>query len=78
MLVREPRIALTKSFAPVVNADAADELQVTVTATNNGTSPAYNLRVMDDLTAGYFTYVGNIGGTTPPTADTTTLGADRF
>ena len=62
MVIREPRVALTKSFAPVVNADAADELQVTVTATNNGTSPAYNLRVMDDLTAGYFSYVGNIGG----------------
>lgn len=77
MLVREPRVALTKSFAPVVNADAADELQVTVTATNNGTSPAYNLRVLDDLTAGLFTYVGNIAGATAPTADTALLGADR-
>lgn len=77
MLVREPRIALTKSFASVVNADAADELQVTVTATNNGTSPAYNLRVLDDLTPGLLTYVGNIGGTTPPTVDTAVLGPDR-
>ena len=75
--VREPSIALTKSFAPVVNADAADELTVTVTATNNGTSPAYNLRVFDDLTSGVFTYVGNIGGANPPTADTALLGADR-
>ena len=33
---------------------------------------------MDDLTTGYFSYVGNIGGTsTPPTADTTALGVDR-
>ena len=75
MLIREPRIVLTKSFAPVVNADAADELLVTVTATNNGTSPAYNLRVLDDLTPGLLTYVGNIGGATPPTVDTAVLGA---
>lgn len=77
MLIREPRIALTKSFAPIVNADAADELQVTVTATNNGTSPAYNLRVLDDLTPGVLTYVGNIGGTAPPTVDTAVLGVSR-
>lgn len=77
MLVREPLVALTKSFAPVVNADAADELQVTVTATNNGTSPAYNLRVLDDLTAGLLTYVGNITGSTPPMVDTAVLGPDR-
>jgi uncharacterized repeat protein (TIGR01451 family) len=77
MTVREPHIVLTKSFAPVVNADAADELTVTVTATNNGTSPAYNPRVFDDLTSGAFTYVGNIGGANPPTANTALLGANR-
>ncbi len=77
MVVREPLIALTKSFAPVVNADAADELTVTVTATNNGTSPAYNLRVFDDLTAGVFSYVGNVGGANVPTVDTALLGSDR-
>ncbi|HEY6599981.1 MAG TPA: hypothetical protein VIZ30_11730, partial [Pseudomonadales bacterium] len=77
MVVREPLIALTKSFAPVVNADAADELTVTVTATNNGTSPAYNLRVFDDLTAGIFSYVGNVGGANVPTVDTALLGSDR-
>ena len=47
--VREPRIDLTKSFA-VADADAADVLTVTVTATNIGTAAAYNLRVLDDLT----------------------------
>ena len=66
VVVREPVIAITKSFA-VANADAADILTVTVTATNNGTAPAYNLRVLDDLaTFVNLSYVGNIGGTDPP------------
>ena len=63
--VREPLIALTKSFA-VANADAADVLTITVTATNNGTATAYNLRVLDDLTGSNLTYIGNEGGSDPP------------
>ncbi|MGB5745434.1 MAG: hypothetical protein WBM69_00550, partial [Desulfobacterales bacterium] len=63
--VREPLIALTKSFA-VANADAADVLTITVTATNNGTATAYNLRVLDDLTGSNLIYIGNEGGSDPP------------
>ena len=63
--VREPLIALTKSFA-VANADATDVLTITVTATNNGTATAYNLRVLDDLTGSNLTYIGNVGGSDPP------------
>lgn len=77
IVVREPQISLTKSFA-VTNADAADVLTVTVTATNNGTATAYDLRVLDDLTGKKLTYLGSLGGSDPPdTVDTTTLGANR-
>ncbi|MEE8305620.1 MAG: hypothetical protein V3R81_00065, partial [Gammaproteobacteria bacterium] len=77
VLVREPRIDLTKAFA-VETADAADILTVTVTATNNGTASAYNLRVLDDLTGSNMTFTGIVGGTNPPdNIDTTTLGVNR-
>ena len=75
--VREPAIALTKSFE-VSHADAHDILTVTVTATNDGTATAYNLRVLDDLTGRNLTFIGNMGGSQPPdTVDTSTLGANR-
>jgi len=75
--VREPLIDLTKTFA-VANADAADVLTVTVTATNNGTATAYNLRVLDDLTGRNLTFTGNVGGIDPPDSiDTVTLGANQ-
>lgn len=75
--VREPLIALTKTFA-VANADAADVLTVTVTAANNGTAAAYNLRVLEDLVGSNLTYIGNVGGANPPdTVDTATLGANQ-
>jgi uncharacterized repeat protein (TIGR01451 family)/fimbrial isopeptide formation D2 family protein len=70
--VNEPAIALTKSFAPVINSDAADVLTVTVRATNTGTpalnnAPAYNLQVMDDLVGTGMTYiVGSEGGPNQP------------
>ncbi|HEX7045565.1 MAG TPA: hypothetical protein VF203_13245, partial [Burkholderiales bacterium] len=77
IVVREPRIELTKSFA-AANADAADVLTVTVTATNTGTATAYGLRVLDDLTGTKLTFLGSLGGADPPdNVDTTTLGANR-
>lgn len=76
LVVREPLIAATKVFS-VADVDAGDHPRVTITLTNNGTATAYNPRVLDDLVAPLFTYVGDIQGTTPPTADVTTLGADR-
>ena len=71
-------IALTKSFA-VANSDAGDILTVTVTATNNGTAAAYNLRVLDDLVGSDLSYiVGSVSGTDPPdNVDITTLGANQ-
>ncbi len=69
VVVREPAIALTKAFG-AATADAADELTVTVTATNTGNASAYNLRVVDDLNlvpATKLTYVpGSVGGANPP------------
>ena len=78
VVVREPVIALTKSFA-VANSDAGDILTVTVTATNNGTSAAYNLRVLDDLLASDLTYIaGSVSGTDPPdNVDIATFGANQ-
>ena len=67
IVVREPVIALTKSFLPVVNSDAADILTVTVTATNNGNAAAYNLQVLDNLVGSDMTYiVGKEGGPNQP------------
>ena len=76
--MREPVIALTKSFA-VANSDAGDILTVTVTATNNGTAAAYNLRVLDDLLASDLTYIaGSVSGTDPPdNVDIVTFGANQ-
>ena len=77
--VREPVVAVTKSFAPVTAADAADLLLVTVTATNNGTAAAYNLQILDDLTGTHTTYqAGSEAGTDPPdNVDLATLGANQ-
>ena len=78
VIVREPVIALTKSFA-VANSDAGDVLTVTVEATNGGSAAAYNLRVLDDLVGSDMTYIpGSLGGTDPPdNVDLITLGANR-
>ena len=76
VVVAEPQLDLVKAFA-VTDADAADELTVTVTATNSGTATAYNPRLLDDLAGSEFTFVGNVGGANPPTnVDTTTYGPD--
>ncbi len=77
IVVQEPRIALTKSFA-VTSADAGDVLTVTVGAANVGTATAYNLRVLDDLTGKKLTFLGSLGGADPPdNVDTSTLGPNR-
>ncbi len=75
LVVREPELSLTKVFS-VADADADDLPRVTVTATNTGDSPAYNPRVLDDLTAVGLTYSGDIQGTNPPTADLLTFGGN--
>ena len=70
--VQEPRIVLTKTFSQATG-DAADQITVTVTASNNTPgflATAYNLQVLDDLTlATNLSYVaGSISGVSPPTA----------
>ncbi len=73
--VTEPFIVLDKTFT-VTEADARDVLTVTVTATNNGEAPAYNLRIRDDLAAlGNLTYLGFPGGADPP--DGIVVGANQ-
>ena len=76
LVVREPAIDLIKTFS-VATADADDVPRVTIVATNNGTATAYNLRVLDDLSAIGLSYQGDIQGATPPTADVVTFGADQ-
>lgn len=76
VVVSEPELLLTKAFA-VTAADASDVLTVTVTAENTGTATAYNPRVLDDLTATRFSYVGNVAGNEPPAnVDVATYGPD--
>ncbi|MGB3212034.1 MAG: SdrD B-like domain-containing protein [Desulforhopalus sp.] len=75
--VNEPLIELSKTFN-VAEADGEDTLTVTVTATNNGTATAYNLRVLDDLDGTDLSYIGNVSGTAPPdNVDTATLGNNK-
>ena len=80
IVVREPVIALTKSFLPVANSDAADILTVTVTATNTGTAAAYNLQVIDELIGSDMTYiVGSEGGANAPdSVDTSVANSPVF
>ena len=76
VLVREPVIALTKTYESAAN-DADDVITVTVTATNTGTATAYNLKVFDDLDAvSNLTFLGNVTGTDPPGVNVL-LGANR-
>ncbi|WP_066966936.1 DUF11 domain-containing protein [Microbulbifer sp. Q7] len=78
--VTEPLIALSKSWdAPSGDIDAADTITITLTATNNGTANAYNLRILDDLLDSEMTFVsGSVGGSTPPdSVDTTTFGSNQ-
>ena len=79
VVVTEPDITVTKSFAPLTEADAEDRLLVTVTATNNGTATAYNLQILDDLRNTNTIYqAGSFAGTTPPVSnDIVTLGANQ-
>ncbi len=73
----EPLIELSASFDSVDH-DAADVVRVTVTATNVGSAPAYNLRILDNLDATRFTYAGNIAGTDTPThIDLVSFGANQ-
>jgi uncharacterized repeat protein (TIGR01451 family) len=76
LVVREPVIALEKTFS-VDEVDAADVPRVTITATNTGTATAYNLRVLDDLSAVDLSFRGDVSGTDPPTVDVATFGPDR-
>ncbi|WP_158078577.1 DUF11 domain-containing protein [Microbulbifer mangrovi] len=78
--VTEPLIALTKSWdAPSGDIDAADTIIITLTATNNGTASAYNLRILDDLLDSEMTFVpGSVeGANVPDSVDTTTFGANQ-
>ena len=76
LLVQEPVLALTKDFS-VAEVDAGDRPRVTVTLTNNGTAAAYNPRVLDDLSLLDLSYVGDIQGAAPPTADLVAFGPDQ-
>ncbi|RDH81167.1 MAG: hypothetical protein DIZ80_13705 [endosymbiont of Galathealinum brachiosum] len=59
LVLREPQVVITKEFLPVVNADAQDVLTVNVSVVNNGTAPAYNVQILDDLSLVKFNYVLN-------------------
>ena len=76
LLVQEPTIQLTKTF-DVAQVDARDVPRVTITATNVGTATAYNLRILEDLSAVDLAYVGNVQGASPPSTDVVTFGPDR-
>lgn len=77
--VVEPRVALQKTWNVTgKTVDGGDIITVTVTATNSGNAPAYNLNIRDALLAG-MDYLGNVAavsGTAPTSVDTTTYGAN--
>lgn len=80
VIVREPVIDVTKSFAPVTDADADDLLDITITAENIGSATAYNLQILDDLVGTKLTFQSAVapGGTDPPdNVDVATLGINQ-
>ena len=76
VVISEPAIDLVKTFE-VASVDAGDVVTVTVTATNSGSSTAYNPRMLDDLSGVDLDYVGAVTGTDPPNVDTATFGGDQ-
>jgi uncharacterized repeat protein (TIGR01451 family) len=76
LAVQEPAIELEKTFS-VAEGDAGDVPRVTVTATNTGSATAYNLRVLDDLSAVELNFLGDVTGTDPPAVDLALFGPDR-
>ena len=77
--VTEPLVALAKSWDAVADRDAADVITITLSATNNGTANAYNLRIWDDLLDSEMTFIaGSVAGSNPPdSVDTSTFGANQ-
>ncbi len=75
VVVQEPLIELEKTFS-VAEADAGDVPRVTITATNTGTATAYNLRMMDDLSAVDLNYLGDVLGPDPPDVDLDVFGPE--
>lgn len=54
LTIQEPQIVIAKTLelmSPATSVDADDLMRVRVLVQNNGTSPAYNLRILDDLSA---------------------------
>ncbi len=75
--VSEPEIEVSALFS-VGDHDASDVVTVTVTATNIGNAPAYNLQILDNLDTTRFSYVGHVGGSDIPSlVDVTTFGANQ-
>lgn len=72
LTVQEPDLLLTKTMSPVapnVSVDAVDRFDVTVQIQNSGTSPAYNIRILDTLDAvgeNLSFVTGSLGGANPP------------
>ncbi|MBB3059625.1 DUF11 domain-containing protein [Microbulbifer rhizosphaerae] len=77
--ITEPLIALTKSWDASGDLDAGDVITITLTATNNGTANAYNLRIWDDLLDSEMTFVeaSVTGSGAPDSVDISTFGANR-
>lgn len=77
--VTEPDVSLTKAWDAPDGLDAGDEITITLTATNDGSAAAYNLRLWDNLDGSGMTFLpGSVGGTDPPDAvDTSTFGANQ-
>lgn len=69
LTVQEPNLLLTKTMSPVapnLSVDAVDRFDVTVQIQNSGTSPAYNVRILDTLDANLSFVTGSLGGANPP------------
>ncbi len=76
--ITEPALTFTQAIPVGSGYDAGDEFTITYTITNNGTAPAYNIRLADltlpaefDLTAISFNTTGTGGSVTNSTNTTT-------
>lgn len=81
LTVQEPNLTVTKTLDPVppnATVDAADRFNVTVQIDNVGTSPAYNIQLLDTLDTNMSFVTGSVGGANPPALDLSTPATPRF
>lgn len=81
LTVQEPQLTITKTMDPVapnVTVDSLDTINVTIQIDNVGTSPAYNVSLLDTLDSNLEFIIGSVGGPNLPDTIQNIPSAPRF